>query len=72
MEVRDVDALALLCRASGFNRALFVTLSLSVASEDHMMSKLEEFGALYERVPVMTAQRAVRFWKLRAKAVVSN
>ena len=72
MEVRDVDALALLCRAAGFDRALFVTLSLTVAGEDHQMSKLEEFGTLYERVPVMTAQRAVRFWKLRAKAVGSN
>jgi len=72
MDVRDVDALALLCRAAGFDRGLFVALSLSVAGDHHMMSKLDEFGALYERVPVMTAQRAVRFWKLRAKAVASN
>jgi uncharacterized protein (DUF2336 family) len=72
MEVHDVDALALLCRAAGFDRALFVTLSLSVASEDYAMSKLEDFGTLYERVPVMTAQRAVRFWKVRAKAVTSG
>ena len=72
MEARDVDAFALLCRAAGFDRALFLTLSLSVVGEGHMMSKLDDFGALYERVPVMTAQRAVRFWKLRAKAVASN
>jgi len=67
MEAHDVDALALLCRAAGFDRPLFVTLSLAVANDDHAMSKLEEFGTLYEQVPVMTAQRAVRFWKLRAK-----
>jgi uncharacterized protein (DUF2336 family) len=67
-EGRDVDALALLCRAAGFDRALFVTLSLSLAGEDRGIAKVDEFGALYERVPVLSAQRAVRFWKVRAKA----
>jgi len=28
----------------------------------------DAFGKLYERVPVSTAQRAVRFWKVRASA----
>jgi uncharacterized protein (DUF2336 family) len=68
VEARDVDALALLCRAAGFDRALFVTLSLLVVSEDGSRPKLEEFGKLYERVPVIAAQRAVRFWKVRANA----
>ena len=67
-EARDVDALALLCRAAGFDRALFVTLSLSLAGEDRGIAKVDEFGALYEKVPVLSAQRAVRFWKVRAKA----
>lgn len=66
IEGRDVDGLALLCRAAGFDRALFVTLSLVVAGEEGM-SKLEDFGTIYERVPAAAAQRAVRFWKLRAK-----
>ena len=68
IETQDVDALALLCRAAGFDRALFVTLSLLVASKDEARSKLENFGTLYEQVPVVSAQRAVRFWKLRAAA----
>jgi uncharacterized protein (DUF2336 family) len=68
VEARDIDALALLCRAAGFDRPLFVTLSLLVVSEDGSRPKLEEFGKLYERVPVIAAQRAVRFWKVRANA----
>jgi uncharacterized protein (DUF2336 family) len=67
VDTRDIDAMALLCRAAGFERALFVTLSLLVAN-DEGRANLEEFGRLYERVPVATAQRAVRFWKVRAAA----
>jgi uncharacterized protein (DUF2336 family) len=65
---KDIDALALLCRAAGFDRALFVTLSLAVAGEDRGLAKVEEFSALYEKVPLVSAQRAVRFWKVRASA----
>ena len=68
VDTRDLDAMALLCRAAGFDRALFVTLSLLIVSGDSSRSRLEEFGKLYERVPVATAQRAVRFWKVRAAA----
>jgi uncharacterized protein (DUF2336 family) len=67
-ETRDIDALALLCRAAGFDRALFVTLTLAMAGGDRGLSKADEFLALYEKVPVLSAQRAVRFWKVRAKA----
>ena len=68
VETRDVDALALLCRAAGFDRALFVTLSLLVVSEESGRANLDEFGRLYERVPVVAAQRAVRFWKVSSGA----
>jgi uncharacterized protein (DUF2336 family) len=68
VDTRDIDAMALLCRAAGFDRALFVTLSLLVVSDDKGRVNLEEFGKLYERVPVTTAQRAVRFWKVRTAA----
>lgn len=68
VDTRDIDAMALLCRAAGFERALFVTLSLLVVSEEGGRTRLEEFGKLYESVPISTAQRAVRFWKVRAAA----
>jgi uncharacterized protein (DUF2336 family) len=68
VDMQDIDAMALLCRAAGFERALFVTFSLLVVSEEGGRTRLEEFGKLYESVPIGTAQRAVRFWKVRAAA----
>ena len=35
------------------------------------MTKVEEFGALYENVPVSAAQRAVRFWKVRSSSAAA-
>ncbi len=67
VSTRDIDALAMLCRCAGFDRALFVTLCILIGGEDYAMSKAEAFGQLYERVPVAAAERAVRFWKVRTK-----
>jgi uncharacterized protein (DUF2336 family) len=61
----DIDTLALLCRGSGFNRALFVTLAVGLDRSNAGMSRADEFGKLYETVPVHAAQRALRFWKVR-------
>lgn len=62
----DIDALALLCRASAFSRAIFVTLAIQLNGAERRMGRAEEFGEIYEKVPVSAAQRAVRFWKVRA------
>jgi uncharacterized protein (DUF2336 family) len=67
VDTHDVDALAMLCRGAGFDRGLFVTICLLVAGEGSGISKAEQFGKLYEQVPVAAAQRALRFWKVRAK-----
>jgi uncharacterized protein (DUF2336 family) len=64
---KDLDALAMLCRGAGFDRGLFVTICLLVAGDSHGIGKAEQFGQLYEAVPVAAAQRALRFWKVRAK-----
>lgn len=65
IDKKDIDALALLCRAAGFDRALYVTLCLFVLGDNQGRANLEQFGALFEQVPVQTAQRAIRFWKVR-------
>ena len=67
VEGKDIDALAMLCRGAGFDRGLFVTISLLVVDEGGGLSKTDEYGKLYEQVPVAAAQRALRFWKVRAK-----
>ena len=64
----DLDTIALLCRGSNFERALFVTLAINLDGKDRGLTAADEFRALYEAVPVLAAQRALRFWKVRAAA----
>lgn len=71
VESGDIDALALLCRAADFERAVFVSLAIALIGSERRMTKVEEFGALYENVPVSSAQRAVRFWKVRASSAAA-
>jgi uncharacterized protein (DUF2336 family) len=66
---RDLDTVALLCRGAGFDRALYLTITIALKdSDDRMGPSAQELGALYETVPVQAAQRALRFWKARAAA----
>lgn len=67
VEGHDNDALAMLCRGAGFDRALFVTICLLIGQENNAMARAEQLGQLYEQVPIAAAQRALRFWKVRAK-----
>ena len=66
VEAGDLDTLALLCRGGGFDRALFVTLAVGLDRTEKGLGNAEAFGKLYESVPVQAAQRALRFWKVRA------
>jgi uncharacterized protein (DUF2336 family) len=68
VDAKDMDALAMLCRGAGFDRGLFVTLCILVLGDSGGLSKTEQYGQLYEQVPVAAAQRALRFWKVRAKS----
>jgi len=62
---RDMDALAMLCRAASMERPLFVTLAVLICGGERATKQAEEFGKLYIRVPVDAAQRAMRFYKVR-------
>jgi uncharacterized protein (DUF2336 family) len=62
----DLDTLALLCRAARFDRGLFVSIAIALDKSERGLAAAEEFGALYEAVSVDAAQRAMRFWKIRA------
>ncbi|MBL8548395.1 MAG: DUF2336 domain-containing protein [Hyphomonadaceae bacterium] len=62
---KDIDALAMICRAAGIERALFVTLAIVVIGGEDAVKRGEEFGKLYQAVPIEAAQRAMRFYKVR-------
>lgn len=68
LERQDVDALAMLCRAAQIERPLFVTLAVLSCGGENAMNRAEEFGRMYNNVPVEAAQRAVRFFKVRKAA----
>ena len=68
IERKDMDALAMVCRAANIERPLFVTLAVLACGGDDAMSRAEEFGRMYNSVPLEAAQRAMRFFKVRKSA----
>lgn len=65
MENRDLDGLAMICRACDIERPLFVSLACLCDGGAEGMRRAEEYGRLYASVPVEAAQRAVRFYRVR-------
>jgi uncharacterized protein (DUF2336 family) len=66
LEGRQVDPLAIVCKAAGFERALFLTfVVLMLNRESDAMSRAQEYGELYAKLDKDTALRAIRFWRLR-------
>ena len=45
-----------------------MTLAVLACGGENAMSKAEEFGKLYNNVPIEAAQRAMRFLKVRKNA----
>jgi uncharacterized protein (DUF2336 family) len=68
LDRQDIDGLAMICRASDIERPLFVTIAVLACGGEEAMNRAEEFGKLYNAVPVEAAQRALRFMKVRKAA----
>ncbi|MHB8286292.1 MAG: DUF2336 domain-containing protein [Caulobacteraceae bacterium] len=64
MERRDLDALAVLCKAAKFDRALFTTFAVVISGKDGM-ARATEYGKLYAELSEDTAMRTIRFWRVR-------
>jgi uncharacterized protein (DUF2336 family) len=66
LEGKQVDPLAIVCKAAGFERALFLTfVVLMLGREANAMGRAQEYGELYNKLDRDTALRAIRFWRLR-------
>lgn len=65
LQRQDIDALAMICRAANIERPLFVTIAVMCCGGDDAMARAEEFGRMYNSVPIEAAQRAIRFFKVR-------
>ena len=65
MKAHDLDAFALLCRGAGFSRSLFTKILHLLVDEVRHPGIIGNCAEIYDKVPVESAQRAIRFWKLR-------
>ncbi|MDO1558096.1 DUF2336 domain-containing protein [Brevundimonas sp. 2R-24] len=66
---RQLDALAVVCRAADLDRGLFLTCALILLNDDgEAMGKAQQYGRLYAELPRDAALRTLRFWKMRRGA----
>jgi uncharacterized protein (DUF2336 family) len=66
LDRQELDALAIVCKAAGFDRALFLTLAITfLGPSAGVMGKARAYGALYAELPLEAASRTVRFWRMR-------
>ncbi|MDO9335892.1 MAG: DUF2336 domain-containing protein [Caulobacter sp.] len=68
VECRELDALAVICKAAGFEPSLFLTFAVLILDSDSdAMAKARQYGQLYNDLPLDVAQRTIRFWRLRRR-----
>jgi uncharacterized protein (DUF2336 family) len=66
VEKAELDALAIVCRAAGFEQRLFLTFAVLIQDKEiNAIGKAREYGALYAAVTPEAAMRTVRFWRMR-------
>jgi uncharacterized protein (DUF2336 family) len=66
LERRELDALAIVCKAADFDRALFLTFAVLVLGrEADAMGRAREYGQLYSDLTREVATRTIRFWRMR-------
>jgi uncharacterized protein (DUF2336 family) len=65
IERKDLDALAILCKAAGFDRTLFLTFAILLLNPKDAMGRAAEYGQLYNDLTKDTASRTMRFWRVR-------
>ena len=69
LEGRRVDPLAIVCKAAGFDRALFLTFALlMLGADENALGRAQEYGQLYSQIPTDAATRAIRFWRMRRQS----
>lgn len=66
LERKQLDALAIICKAADFDRPLFLTFAVLILDrETDAMGRASEYGELYSQLPKDAALRTIRFWRMR-------
>lgn len=69
VERKELDALAVICKAADMDRAIFLTYAVVLlGSEDNPMGKAGAYGRLYGELSRDAALRTLRFWRMRRGA----
>lgn len=69
LERKQLDALAIICKAANFDRALFLTFAVLILDrEADAIGRAREYGELYVKLPKDTAMRTLRFWRMRRQS----
>ena len=69
LERRELDALAIVCKAADFDRSLFLTFAVLVLDRDSdPMGRAKQYGDLYAELSKESAQRTIRFWRMRRQS----
>jgi uncharacterized protein (DUF2336 family) len=68
LERRDLDALAIVCRAAKIEPRLFLTFAVLIQDKDvNAIGRAREYGALFDAVSPEAAMRTIRFWRMRRR-----
>jgi len=66
---RELDALAVVCKAADLDRALFLTYAVVLLNDDgDAMAKAHAYARMYAELSREAALRTLRFWKMRRGA----
>lgn len=66
VEKKELDALAVICKAADLDRALFLTFAVVIiGGEDQAMGKAHSYAKLYADLQRDAALRTLRFWRMR-------
>lgn len=66
LDRRELDILAIVCKAAGFDRALFLTFVMLILDRaPEAMARAKQYGEMYSALPKDSAKRTIRFWKMR-------
>ncbi len=69
VQTRNTEGIAIVCRSARFDRATFSALALLLdASPTRSSEATHDLLALYDQVTPESAQRVMRFWKVRRDA----
>jgi uncharacterized protein (DUF2336 family) len=72
VERRELDALAVVCRAADLDRALFLTYAVVLLNDDgDAMGKAHAYARMYAELTREAALRTLRFWRMRRGAAAA-